>query len=87
MNFSSAKRAIMLGEYIVNTGSTVRQAGKHFGISKSTVHSDITEKLPLYNALLYKEVRKVLDTNKNERHLRGGCATKIKYLSSKNNLK
>lgn len=73
------ERSEILGEYIIEKKSTVRAAAKNFGISKSTVHKDITEKLPHINSALYKEVKKVLETNKKERHIRGGMATKHKY--------
>lgn len=73
------ERSEILGEYIIEKRSTVRAAAKVFGISKSTVHKDITEKLPHINAALYNEVKKVLETNKKERHIRGGMATKHKY--------
>lgn len=73
------ERAVRLGEYIIEHQSTVRDAAAVFGVSKSTVHKDITTLLPKLNAGLYKEVRAVLDINKEERHLRGGEATKQKY--------
>nr|WP_316614789.1 sporulation transcriptional regulator SpoIIID [uncultured Ruminococcus sp.] len=73
------ERAVRLGEYIIEHQSTVRDAAAVFGVSKSTVHKDITTLLPKLNAGLYKEVRAVLDINKEERHLRGGEATKHKY--------
>lgn len=73
-------RAVNLGEYIVKSKSTVRQTAKQFSISKSTVHKDVTERLSRINPSLYKEVRKVLNQNKEERHIRGGIATKNKYL-------
>ncbi|MCI7766580.1 MAG: sporulation transcriptional regulator SpoIIID [Oscillospiraceae bacterium] len=73
------ERAVILGEYIVEKKATVRAAAKAFGISKSTVHKDLTEKLPHISASLYPEVKKVLETNKRERHIRGGMATKHKY--------
>ena len=72
-------RAVRLGEYIIEHQSTVRDAAAVFGVSKSTVHKDITTLLPKLNAGLYKEVRAVLDINKEDRHLRGGEATKHKY--------
>jgi putative DeoR family transcriptional regulator (stage III sporulation protein D) len=72
-------REELLGRYISETGATVRQAAVMFGISKSTVHKDITEKLSFTNHTLYKEVKAVLDKNKSERHLRGGIATKEKF--------
>ena len=78
------KRAEEIGKYIINTGSTVRAAAKVFGISKSTVHKDVTERLKHINYNLYLKVRKVLDKNKKERHLRGGIATRKKYLRLKN---
>ena len=73
------ERSEILGEYIIDKKSTVRAAAKAYGISKSTIHKDITEKLPHINSALYKEVKKVLETNKKERHIRGGMATKHKY--------
>ncbi len=78
------ERAVMLGRYIVETGSTVRAAAKVFGLSKSTVHTDVSERLRKLNPQLYLEVREVLELNKAERHLRGGMATKEKYLQKKN---
>lgn len=72
-------RAVALGEYIVNTGATVRAAAKVFNVSKSTVHSDVTFRLERINPPLFKEVRKILDVNKEERHIRGGIATREKY--------
>ncbi len=80
---SSKERCEILGEYIVKTGATVREAAKEFLVSKSTVHKDVTERLYIENRLLYKKVKIVLDKNKAERHLRGGEATKQKYLSKK----
>ena len=73
------ERAVELGRYITESKSTVRAAAKKFGISKSTVHSDITTKLKRIDPILYGEVRKVLDINKEERHIRGGIATREKY--------
>ena len=73
------QRALEIGEYIVEEGATVRQAAKKLGISKSTVHKDVTERLEQVNASLARETRKVLDINKSERHIRGGQATKVKY--------
>ncbi|MBQ6498341.1 MAG: sporulation transcriptional regulator SpoIIID [Ruminococcus sp.] len=77
-------RAVRLGEYISEHGSTVRDTAAVFGVSKSTVHKDITSVLPKLNKGLYAEVRRILDINKEERHLRGGEATKNKYLSLHN---
>lgn len=72
---------MILGEYIVKTGATVRAAAKEFSVSKSTVHKDVTEKLQHVNHALYQTVKQVLEVNKSERHLRGGEATKQKYLA------
>ena len=75
------KRCVEIAEYIVGNKATVRQAAKEFGISKSTVHKDCAERLSQVNPNLANEVRKVLDVNKAERHIRGGLATKEKYMS------
>ena len=72
-------RAVLLGEYILETGATVRAAAKVFKISKSTVHKDVTEKLKKDNPQLYQGVKRVLEKNKQERHIRGGLATRRKY--------
>lgn len=72
-------RAVKLGRYIADSNATVRGAAKKFGISKSTVHSDVTKRLRKINPELFYEVRKVLDVNKEERHIRGGIATREKY--------
>ena len=74
------QRACELAVYIIETGATVRSAARHFGISKSTVHKDLSQRLPQYNRQLYNQVRCVLDKNKAQRHIRGGLATKEKYL-------
>ncbi len=79
-----AERCQVLGKYIVKTGATVRAAAARFGISKSTVHKDITEKLEKENRSLFLEVKEVLDKNKSERHIRGGEATRLKYKNKKN---
>ncbi len=73
------ERAIDIANYIIDNNATVRQTAKAFGISKSTVHKDVTERLMQINPTLAKEARKVLDVNKQERHIRGGMATKEKY--------
>ena len=78
------ERACELAVYIIETGATVRTAAKHFGISKSTVHKDLSQRLPQYNRRLYQQVRQVLDINKAQRHIRGGIATREKYLQNKN---
>ncbi|MBP3421196.1 MAG: sporulation transcriptional regulator SpoIIID [Lachnospiraceae bacterium] len=79
------ERAINVANYIIENNATVRQTAKQFGISKSTVHKDVTERLMLVNPALAKSARKVLDVNKSERHIRGGMATKEKYLHSYKN--
>ena len=73
------ERACDLAVYIIEHRSTVRAAAAQFGISKSTVHKDLTERLPAVNMALYKQVRTLLDINKSERHIRGGMATRRKY--------
>ena len=90
------ERAIGIANYIIDNNATVRQTAKAYGVSKSTVHKDISERLPLFNRPLYLQVkevldvnkaaeaRKVLDVNKSERHIRGGLATKEKYLHQQN---
>ena len=72
-------RVVKEGQYIIETNSTVRAAAKYFGISKSTVHKDVTERLRDIDKVLYNEVRIILDKNLSERHIRGGIATKNKY--------
>ena len=74
------ERAIRTGQYIIETKATVRQAADKFGVSKSTVHKDVTSRLSKINPALAMEARKVLDLNKQERHIRGGMATKEKYM-------
>ncbi len=78
-NDSNQERCVILGKFIVENNATVRAAARQFGISKSTVHQDITVKLEKANKALYEEVKTVLDKNKQERHIRGGEATKKKY--------
>ncbi len=82
-NYSIEERAINLAHYIIDSKDTVRGAAKKFGISKSTVHKDVSERLLTINKALAVEVRRILDENKAERHIRGGMATKMKY-SEKN---
>lgn len=77
------ERAEILGEYIAATGATVRRAAEEFRLSKSTVHKDVSERLYYINPRLYKEVKEVLKTNLSERHIRGGEATRKKYLDEK----
>ena len=77
------RRACELAVYMIETGATVRAAAKHFGLSKSTVHKDLSQRLPRYNRQLYHQVRKILDLNKAQRHIRGGLATREKYAKGK----
>lgn len=79
---SEKERCVVLASYLVENRSTVRAVAQKFGISKSTVHKDITQHLPKINKTLYLEAKSVLDINKKERHLRGGEATKNKYKRS-----
>ena len=74
------ERAVEIAEYIIENSATVRQTAKKFGISKSTVHKDVTERLGQINPSLAGQARQVLDLNKSERHIRGGMATREKYL-------
>ena len=74
------ERAMEIGEYIIDKRATVRQTAKRFGVSKSTVHKDVTERLQQINPSLAAEARKILELNKSERHIRGGLATREKYL-------
>ena len=78
-NVSIEERAVELAHYIIDSKDTVRGAAKKFGISKSTVHKDVSDRLKKINPSLAKEVRVILDENKAERHIRGGMATKLKY--------
>ncbi len=73
------KRACELAVYMIETGATVRATARHFGISKSTVHKDLTQRLESCNRGLYLQVRQILEVNKRERHIRGGMATRRKY--------
>ena len=81
------ERAVEVGNYIVDKKATVRQTAKVFGISKSTVHKDVTERLEKINQSLARRAREVLDLNKSERHIRGGRATRGKYEKIKKNTK
>lgn len=80
------ERAVNIANYMIEQGATVRQAAKEFGISKSTVHKDCQQRLLFINPALAKEVRKVLEKNKAERHIRGGMATREKYIHNKQNV-
>ena len=77
------ERCEELAEYVIDTHATVRTAATHFGVSKSTVHKDLTYRLKYINPGLFRLVKEILEINKSERHLRGGEATKRKYLSEK----
>ncbi len=79
MNRNMKTRAKELGLYVLETGATVRAAAAHFGVSKSTVHKDLTQRLGQWDPPLSAAVRQVLDKNKQERHIRGGLATREKY--------
>lgn len=79
MKIQPNNRAVILGQFIIENKATVRSAAKKFGISKSTVHKDVSERLPKVNPALYAQVKDILEINKQERHIRGGLATKIKY--------
>ncbi|WP_409966831.1 sporulation transcriptional regulator SpoIIID [Bengtsoniella intestinalis] len=79
MKGNMEERAQQLALYIIEQNTTVRQAAKEFGISKSTVHKDLVERLPLFNRSLYLQAKAVLDQNKAQRHIRGGIATRRKY--------
>ena len=79
MSDTIEERACELAVYIIETGATVRAAARHFGISKSTVHKDLVQRLPKYNPGLFSQVRQVLALNNAQRHIRGGLATRRKY--------
>ncbi len=79
MREEATHRAILLGEYMLDTGATVRATAKVFKVSKSTVHKDVADRLQIVNPQLYGEVRQILEINKAQRHIRGGLATREKY--------
>lgn len=79
MQSTMEERACQLAVYMIETGATVRSAARHFGISKSTVHKDLTQRLAKSDRLLYAQARQILDLNKQQRHIRGGMATRKKY--------
>ncbi len=83
MNYDIESRAVLLARHIIETGNTVRDTAKVFGISKSTVHKDVAERLKRSNPELYSTVKEILDRNKAERHLRGGEATRQKFIKTK----
>ena len=80
MENNADERAVILGKYIVKNKATVRSAAKANSVSKSTVHSDVTKRLKKIDGELYDKVREILDKNKEERHIRGGLATREKYI-------
>lgn len=79
------ERAVEIAQYIIENKSTVRTAAKKFGVSKSTVHMDVAQRLPKIDSSLSKKVREILDINKAQRHIRGGMATREKYIRENNN--
>lgn len=85
--FYGRERCEVLAEYVIDTKATVRGAAQYFGISKSTVHKDLSEKLKHLNPRLYNDVKEILELNKSERHLRGGEATRLKYLKKQCGIK
>ena len=82
-DFSGRERSEVVGAFVIDNGATVRSAAAFFGMSKSTVHKDLTYKLKFINKNMYQSVKEVLELNKSERHLRGGEATRQKYLNKK----
>ena len=82
MRANIEERALEVGEYIIENRATVRAAAKRFGVSKSTVHKDLSERLEDINMTLYNQVKEILEFNKSERHIRGGLATRRKYKGS-----
>jgi putative DeoR family transcriptional regulator (stage III sporulation protein D) len=83
IELNGRERCEILGDFVIETGATVRATAAHFGISKSTVHKDLAYKLKYFNYNLYLSVKEVLEINKSERHLRGGEATRKKYMNKK----
>ena len=77
-------RVLEVANYVIETGNTVRETAKKFGVSKSTIYKDITNRILRINPVLAKETEKILEINKSERHIRGGAATKRKYFYSEN---
>lgn len=82
--YSIEERCVILAKYLVDNKSTVRAVAKKFGVSKSTVHKDVTQVLKSVDANLYKRVKEILEINKSERHIRGGEATRSKYINKRN---
>ena len=83
MRSQEKDRSEILGEYVIETESTVRACALRFGVSKSTVHKDLSQKLKYINTRMYDEVKKILEKHKSERHIRGGEATRRKYMEKK----
>jgi len=84
MNYEMQKRAILLAQFIIRTNSTVRHTATIFNISKSTVHNDVSKRLKYIDRALYDKVKMVLENNFNQKHIRGGMATKNKYIKKEN---
>ena len=84
--YSIEERCVILAKYLVDNRSTVRAVAKEFGVSKSTVHKDVTQVLKSVDANLYNRVKEILEINKSERHIRGGEATRTKYINKKNSV-
>ncbi len=85
-SFSQKERVLLFARYLIANQTTIRKTASHFSISKSTVHKDLHEKLPHLNQALFEEVDAILQQNQAERHLRGGAATRAKYLANKKDL-
>ena len=81
--YSIEERCVILAKYLINHRTTVRAVAKEFGVSKSTVHKDVTQILKNVDASLYMQVKEILEVNKQERHIRGGEATRSKYINKK----
>ena len=84
--YSIEERCVILAKYLIDNRSTVRAVAKEFGVSKSTVHKDVTQVLKSVDANLYNRVKEILEINKSERHIRGGEATRTKYINKKNSV-
>jgi len=87
LNYDRRERCEILAKFLIENKATVRDTAHKYGISKSTVHKDITEKLKTINKSLYEDAQKVLNVNKSERHIRGGEATKLKYMNQSESVK
>ena len=84
--YSIEERCVILAKYLIDNKATVRAVAKEFGVSKSTVHKDVTQVLKSVDVNLYRQVKEILEINKSERHIRGGEATRTKYINKKNHL-